>query len=360
MEQKKKTNKKFIIIIAVLVGIGVLYGGYKIIHSFSHETTDDAQVEANMNPVIPRVEGYIKKVYVSDNDMVKQGDTLFVIDDQDYQVKLEQARAGLAAAESQLVVAQASIGSYKANAAASGSQARSARENIETAKTRLWRASNDFERYKNLYENHSITAQQYEQALAAKEEAEQQLKIIQNQQKASNSQHNAAVSQTEISEKQVTVASANVKSAQANLDAALLNVGYTVVTAPIDGQLSAVDIQVGQYVRPGQSLFYLVNTRDKWVVANFKETQLDKMRVGQKVIIEVDAYPGEEFEGEVTAFSPATGARFSLLPPDNATGNFVKTVQRLPVKIDFTGNNDAEKLDRLRSGMNVLVDVHLK
>ncbi|RNL90644.1 HlyD family secretion protein [Sinomicrobium pectinilyticum] len=360
MEQKKKTNKKFVIIISVLVGIGILYGGYKIIHSFSHETTDDAQVEANMNPVIPRVEGYIKKVYVSDNETVKKGDTLFVIEDQDYRVRLEEARAGLAAAESQLAVARASIGSYQANAAASGSQVQSARGNIETAKTKLWRATNDYERYKNLYENHSITAQQYEQAQAAREEAEQQLKILQSQQKASSSQHSAAISQTEISEKQVTVAEANVQSAQANLDAALLNVGYTVVTAPIDGQLSAVDLQPGQFVRPGQSLFYLVNTNKKWVVANFKETQLNEMRIGQKVSIEVDAYPGEDFEGEVTAFSPATGARFSLLPPDNATGNFVKTVQRLPVKIDFTSNNDTEKLSRLRSGMNVLVDVHLK
>ncbi|RAV30628.1 HlyD family secretion protein [Sinomicrobium soli] len=360
MEQKKKTNKKFVIIIAVLVAVGAVYGGYKLIHSFSHETTDDAQIEARMNPVIPRVEGYVKKVYVTDNETVKKGDTLFVIDDQDYKVRLEQARAGLAAAESQLAVAKASIGSYVANAAASGSQVQSARGNIETARTRLWRANKDYERFKNLYENHSITAQQYEQALAARDEAEQQLKILQSRQKATSSQHSAAVSQTEISEKQVIVAEANVESAQANLDAALLNLGYTVVTAPIDGQLSAVDLQQGQFVRPGQSLFYLVNTHDLWVVANFKETQLNKMRAGQKVSIEVDAYPGEEFEAEVTAFSPATGARFSLLPPDNATGNFVKTVQRLPVKIDFAPGNDQEKLARLRSGMNVFVDVHLK
>ncbi|MBC9794773.1 HlyD family secretion protein [Sinomicrobium weinanense] len=359
MEQKKKTNKKFVIIISVLVGIGILYGGYKIIRSFSHETTDDAQVEANMSPVIPHVEGYVEKVFVTDNQVVKKGDTLFIIDDRDYKVKLEEARAGLAAAGSQLVVAKAGIGSSRANAAASGSQARSALENIETAKTRLWRATSDFERYENLYENHSITAQQYEEALAAKQEAEQQLKILQSQQKASNSQHHAAVSQTEISEKKVAVAEADVKSAQARIDAALLNLSYTIVTAPIDGQLSEVNVQEGQFIRPGQSLFYLVNTKEKWVVANFKETQLNKMRSGQKVVIEVDAYPGQDFEGEISAFSPATGAKFSLLPPDNATGNFVKTVQRLPVKIDFTANNDTEKLKRLRSGMNVIVDVHL-
>ncbi len=147
--------------------------------------------------------------------------------------------------------------------------------------------------------------------------------------------------------------------AQAALDAAQLNLDYTVVTAPIDGQLSNVNLEAGQFVQQGQSLFYLVNTQDIWVVANFKETQLESIALGLPAVITVDAYPDEEFHAKVAAFSPATGARFSLLPPDNATGNFVKTVQRLPVKIDFTENNDPEKLQQLRSGMNVQVDVHL-
>ncbi len=360
MEQKKKTNIKFIVIISTLVLIGVVYGGYKIIHSFSHEETDDAQVQANMSPIIPHVGGFIKKVYVTDNQKVKKGDTLFVIDQQDYLVKLEQAEAHLAAAKSGLTVSEVSIGSYKANTETATAQVSSATSNIETAKTRLWRATNDFERYKNLYDNHSITAQQYEQALATKQEAEQQLNMLQSQQKASQSQRNAAKQQTQISEKQVSVAEANVKSAQSQVNAAKLDMDYTIVTAPIDGQLSNVSLQVGQFVQPGQSLFYLINTADRWVVANFKETQLEKMEIGQKVIIKADAYPDEDFEATISAFSPATGARFSLLPPDNATGNFVKTIQRLPVKIDFTKNNDLEKLQKLRSGMNVIVDVHLK
>ncbi len=360
MEQNKKINKKFIIIISVLVILGLVYGGYKYIHSLSHESTDDAQIEANMNSIIPHVGGYINKVYVTDNQKVKKGDTLFTIDQNDYLVKLEQAEAQLAAAESQVNVAQASIGSYRANSDASIAQVSSASGNIESARIKLGRATSDFNRYENLYINHSITAQQYEQALAAKEEAENQLKILQSQQKAAASQSNAANSQTIISEKQVNVSEANVKSAQAMVDAAKLNVSYTIILAPIDGQLSNVALQPGQFVQAGQALLYLVNTESKWVVANFKETQLDKMRIGQKVTIEVDAYPGEEFEGIVTTFSPATGAKFSLLPPDNATGNFVKTIQRLPVKIEFTKNNVPEKLDLLRSGMNVDVDVHLK
>ncbi len=360
MEQKKKTNKKFIIIISILVVVGLVYGGYKYIHSLSHESTDDAQIEANMNSIIPHVGGYIDKVYVTDNQKVKKGDTLFTINTNDYLVKLEQAKAQLAAAESQVNVAEASIGSYRSNAAASTAQVSSAGGNIESARIKLGRATSDFKRYENLYSNHSITAQQYEQALAAKEEAENQLKILQSQQKAATSQSNAANSQTTISEKQVNVAEANVKSAQAMVDAAQLNLDYTVVLAPIDGQLSEVNMQPGQFVQAGQSLFYLINTDNKWVVANFKETQLDKMRVGQKVTIEIDAYPGEDFDGTIATFSPATGSKFSLLPPDNATGNFVKTIQRLPVKIEFTKNNDAEKLARLRSGMNADVDVHLK
>lgn len=360
MEQKKKPNKKFIVIISVLVVIGLAYGSYKFIHSLSHEETDDAQIAANMSPIIPHVGGYIEKVYVTDNEKVEKGDTLFTIDNRDYFVRLQQAKASLAAAKSQLAVAEAGIGSSRANVQTSIAQVSSATGNIETAKIKLRRATNDFERYKNLYANHSITAQQFEQAEAAKQQAEQELQILQQQKNATASQRNAAQSQTEVTEKQVSVAEANVESAKAALEAAQLNLGYTVVTAPIDGQLSEVDIQRGQFVQPGQSLFYLVNTNEKWVVANFKETQLTKMKIGQKVGIEVDAYPDIEFEGQISAFSPATGARFSLLPPDNATGNFVKTVQRLPVKINFTKENNSEELQKLRSGMNVLVDVHLK
>lgn len=360
MEEKKTTNKKFIIIISILVTLGVTYGTYKFIYSLSHENTDDAQIEANMSAIIPHVGGYVTKVFVKDNQFVKEGDTLFIIDERDYLVKLKQAEAGLAAAKSQVGVAQVSIGSYKSNEQTTTANVTSAVGNIESAKIKLERATNDFKRYENLYANHSITTQQYEQALAAKQEAEVHLKVIESQQKASASQRNTAINQTHISEKQVTVAQANVEAAQAIYDAAQLNLDYTIVTAPIDGQLSSINIQIGEFVQPGQSLFYLVNTAEKWVVANFKETQLEKMRVGQKVSIEVDAFPGEKFDAIISNFSPATGARFSLLPPDNATGNFVKTIQRLPVKIDFTEQNDSQKLALLRSGMNVDVDVHIK
>ncbi len=358
--EKKKTNTKFLIILIVLVVLGGVYGTFKYMHGQAHEETDDAQIEKNMNPIIPRVTGYITKVYVKDNDVVKKGDTLFVIDNKDYVVRVEDAKAALAGAQSSYDVAKADIGTASANISVSEANVRSSKGSIEAAKVRLWRATNDFQRFENLYKNHSITKQQYEQAQATKQEAEADLNVLQQQQAASNYQKNVSVSRSNVSGKQTDVASANIKRAQAALDAANLNLGYTVVTAQVDGQVSAVEIQPGQLVQPGQSLFYIISSEDAWVVANFKETQLNKMKAGQKVTIKADAFPDTEFEGEITSFSPATGARFSLLPPDNATGNFVKTIQRLPVKISLTKNNDKEKLKLLRPGMNVEVDVHVK
>jgi membrane fusion protein (multidrug efflux system) len=358
--EKKKTNKKFILIFAVLIIVGGTYGIYKYVHSLAHEGTDDAQIEKNMNPIIPRVSGYITKVYVKDNDFVKQGDTLFTIDNKDYVVKLEDAKAALVAAEGSYEVSKADVGSATANIAVSNSNVLSAGGNIETAKIRLGRAAADYDRYNNLYKNHSITKQQYEQALAAKQEAESQLRILQQQEKASAYQKSVVIANSNVTSKQTQVAAANINRAKAALEAASLNVGYTVVTASADGQVSKIAIQPGQYVQPGQSLFYIINNKEAWVIANFKETQLNKMVVGQKVSIKVDAYPDTEFEGTVASFSPATGSRFSLLPPDNATGNFVKTIQRLPVKISLDVNNDVEKVKLLRPGMNADVDVHLK
>ncbi len=360
MEDKKKTNKKFLAIFGALILIGGSYGIYKYMHSLAHEETDDAQIEKNMNPIIPRVSGYITKVYVKDNDFVKKGDTLFTIDNRDYVVRLEEAKAMLAAAQGNLDVSKADVGSAQANVSVSEANVQSAGGNIETARIRLTRAQNDFERYSNLYKNHSITKQQFEQAEAAKLEAESQLRILQQQQRASAYQKTVTQARTNVSDKQTKVASANVKSAQAKLDAAQLGLEYTVVTASIDGQVSKIAIQPGQFIQPGQSLFYIISNQEVWVVANFKETQLDKMVVGQKATIHVDAYPDTDFEGTVTSFSPATGSRFSLLPPDNATGNFVKTIQRLPVKISLTAKNDADKIKLLRPGMNVDVDVHVK
>ena len=358
--EKKKTNKKFIIIFAILILVGGTYGVIKYMHSLAHETTDDAQVEKNMNPIIPRVGGYITKVYVQDNQEVKKGDTLFTIDNKDYIVKLEDAKAALVAAEATYAASKADIGSSQANVSVSDANFKSTSGTIESAKIRLNLAKNDFERYSNLYKNRSITKQQFEQAEAKKLDAESQLQVLKEQQKASQYQKSFVAAKSNVSSKQTEVAEANINRAKAALDAAELNMTYTAVTASIDGQVSKINAQPGQFVQPGQSLFYIINNNEVWVIANFKETQLSKMVIGQKVTLKVDAYPDTEFEGIVSSFSPATGSRFSILPPDNATGNFVKTIQRLPVKITIDKNNDAEKVKNLRPGMNVDVDVHVK
>lgn len=358
--EKKKTNTKFIIILTALIVLGGTYGAYKYIHSLSHEQTDDAQIEKKMNPIIPRVSGYVDKVYIKDNDYVKKGDTLFTIDKRDYTLKIEEANAAMIGAEGSFEVSKADIGGALASIAVSDANAKSASGNIESAKIKLGRVTSDYNRYNNLYKTHTITKQQYEQALAAKQEAENQVRILQQQERASNFQKSVIEAKSKVSNKQTEVAAANIKRAKAMLDAAKLNLTYTVVTAAIDGQVSKIDIQPGQLVQAGQSLFYIINNTEAWVVANFKETQLNKMVIGQKVTIKVDAYPDYDFEGTITSFSPATGSRFSLLPPDNATGNFVKTIQRLPVKISLNTSNDTEKIKLLRPGMNVDVDVHLK
>lgn len=357
---KEKNKYKIYYYPSALVVLGGTYGTYKYIHSQSHEETDDAQIEKNMNPIIPRVSGYVDKVYIKDNDYVKKGDTLFTIDKRDYLLKIEEANAAMVGAEGNFEVSKADIGSALASISVSDANVQSAGGNIESAKIRLGRITSDYNRYSNLYKNHSITKQQYEQALAAKLEAESQVRVLQQQQRATTFQKSVIIAKSKASDKQTEVAAANIKRAKALLDAAKLNLTYTVITAAIDGQVSKIDIQPGQLVQPGQSLFYIINNKEAWVIANFKETQLNKMVVGQKVTVKVDAYPNYVFEGSVTSSSPATGSQFSLLPPDNATGNFIKTIQRLPVKISLSATNDPEKIKLLRPGMNVDVDVHLK
>lgn len=354
----KKKNKIFPIILAILVIGGGAFGISKYIHAMHHEETDDAQVDANISPVIPRVPGYVMEVRVKDNQEVKKGDTLMILDNRDLMIRLEQAEAALAAAQSSRGVASATTDASRANIASSQANVATVDAQIEAAKVNVWRASQDYDRYNNLIKDHSITQQQYEQALAAKQTAERQLRVLQEQKAAAGRQTTAVTSQSNATAQQVSVADATIKQREAEVENAKLNLSYSVITAPTDGRVSKVNIQPGQLVNVGQSLFSIVNDKTTWVTANFKETQLDKMKEGQKVIVHVDAFPGHDFEGRIASFSPATGARFALLPPDNASGNFVKVVQRVPVKIEFTNKNDKE-VAALRPGMNVKADVFL-
>ena len=315
-------------------------------------------MEANISPVIPRISGYIREVRVQDNQKVKKGDTLLILDDRDLKIKLEQAEAAIATAESNLNAAKASTSAANANIASAQANIATVDAQIETAKINVWRSTQDYDRYANLIKDHSITQQQFEQALAAKQTAEKQLQVLVEQKNQAASQTSAVASQSRATSEQVPVAGAMIKQKQVDLDDAKLNLSYTVITAPEDGLVSKVNVQEGQYINAGQSLFSVVVDQDLWVVANFKETQFDKMKIGQKVIVHADAFPGHEFEAQVSSFSPATGARFALLPPDNSSGNFVKVVQRLPIKIEFRQPVDT-LVRQLKAGMNVTVDVHL-
>ncbi|MGN7820783.1 HlyD family secretion protein [Chitinophaga sp. 22536] len=354
----KKRSKGFVIVLAALVLGGGAFGISKYIHSLHHEETDNAQIDANVSPVIPRVSGFVKEVRVKDNQHVKKGDTLVVLDDRDLAIRVQQAENALATAKANLGAAEATTSAAETGISTAQANVGTIDAQIEAAKVNIWRANQDYERYANLIKDHSITQQQYEQALAAKQTAERQLDVLVRQKAAAVRQTSVVSSQSSATGKQINLANAAIKQRETDVDDAKLNQSYTVITAPEDGVLSKIFVQPGQYITAGQSLFSVVMDTAPWVVANFKETQLEKMKLGQKVTVHIDAFPGTPLEAKLTSFSPATGAKFALLPPDNASGNFVKVVQRLPVKIEFDDPNN-ELIKKLRPGMNVLVDVHL-
>lgn len=354
----KKRSKSFLIVLLVILVAGGWFGITKYLHAQHHEETDDAQVEANINPVIPKIAGYVTEVRVKDNQKVKKGDTLLVLDDRDLRIKLEQAEAAVATAESNLTSAKASTNAARAGIATYQASVRAADAQIEAAKVNVRRATQDYDRYANLIKDHSITLQQFEQVQAAKETAEKQLQVLEEQKTQAFRQTGAVTSQSTATSTQVGVVNSTIRQRQVDVEDAKLNLSYTVVVAPADGVISKVNVQAGQYLQAGQATFSVVQDNDTWVVANFKETQFDDLKIGQKVIIEVDALPGHKFEAVLSSFSPATGSRFALLPPDNASGNFVKVVQRLPVRIEFTNKQDS-LVKQLKAGMNVSVDVHL-
>ncbi|HTD39853.1 MAG TPA: HlyD family secretion protein, partial [Mucilaginibacter sp.] len=265
-------------------------------------------------------------------------------DDRDYKVRLEQALAAQKGASAGVGVGQSQI-------IATAASSSSARAQAESAAARLDKANKDYARYANLVKDGSITQQQFDQAQSDRDVAAATYRAAQDQYKA-------ALEQVGTTRNQLTVTNVGVTQRQADVDYAKLQLSYTTVTAPSAGITSKKNIQLGQLVQAGQTLFNIVNDNSLYITANFKETQLTNMKNGQKADIEVDAFPDLKLHGEVFNFSPATGAKFSLLPPDNATGNFVKVVQRVPVKIKI--NADKETMAKLRPGMSVNVSVIYK
>jgi len=356
--EPKRKSKVFLVILIAMIILGGWFGISKYTWSLHHEETDDAQVEADISPVIPRISGYVNEVRVKDNDPVHKGDTLLILDGRDYKLNLDRAEAALVTAKSNVDAARANTNAARSGIESSKAGVSTVDAQIAAAQIAVTRATQDYNRYANLIQDHSVTQQQYEQALAAKETAEKQLQILQQQKKQASTQTNVVSSQSNASAEQIGVAESMVKQRVVEVEDAKLNLSYTAITAADDGKVSKVNVQEGQFLQAGQPVFSIVHNTSVWVVANFKETQYKKMKVGQEVIVHADAFPKHDFEATLSSFSPATGAEFALLPPDNASGNFVKVVQRLPVKIEFVNKGDT-LLNRLKAGMNVSVDVHL-
>jgi membrane fusion protein (multidrug efflux system) len=340
----KKKNKVLPIVLAVLVVLGAIFGVNEYIYSTKHIDTDDAQIDGDISPVVARVGGYVKDINFEENTKVAQDQVLVILDDSDYKIKLEQAQAGRVGANANVGVSQSQIAATAANTS-------TAKANIEAARVKLSLAQKDFERYANLIKDGAITQQAYDQAKAQKETAQAAYT-------AAVDQYNAAVKQVGTTQSQLGVSSSGVTQHQSDVDFAKLQLSYTQIKAPTTGIVSKKNVQKGQLIQPGQSLFAIVNENSLFVTANFKETQLEKLHTGLPVEITVDAYPDQKIVGEVYNFSPITGAKGSLLPPDNATGNFVKVVQRVPVKIKIK-SSDKALLDKLRPGMSVKVSVSI-
>jgi len=326
-------------IIAVVL---MVWGIITLVDLYKNEDTNDAQVEEYINPVTSRVTGFIRKIKYEENQEVKKGDTLLVIDNSEYQLQQDEGEAALLNARAQIGVLESNVLTTSKVSVASASQ-------IAAAKAKLLRQQQDYERYSNLFKVESATRQQLENSKAA-------LDVATSEYQSAMENYQAALSKVNDIKSQKGVYLAEIKRREALLNRSKLDVGYTVIRAPYDGKMGRRTIQEGQLIQAGQTLAFIVDKEaGKWVIANFKETQIGHMHINGEAEITADAFPGKKFKGTIVSLSPATGARFSLLPPDNSTGNFVKIVQRIPVKIKLT--ESAAVIDMLRAGMNANVSI---
>ena len=377
----------FIVLVILAIG-GIWLWGYLS----SYESTDDAQIDGHIYPISPRVSGRVMSVNVEANQMVKAGQVLVQLDPTDYKVALEKAKAEAAqaqadarAAGTQVPITAVTVSSQTAGAGATVAEARAgvataeqqhaaALARVREAQANYEKAQRDVERFRPLVAKEEISQQQFDQAVAAaaalaatvdsaratadaaaRQVTQARERVAQAQ--AQEAATKAAPQQIESQRARASSAQANAQAELSNVREAELNVQYTTITAPVDGVVGRRSVEVGQTVQTGQELMSVVPLNDLWVTANYKETQLKNMRVGQRVTVHVDALD-RDYKAHIDSFPGATGARFSVLPPENATGNFVKVVQRLPVRIFFDSGEDTEHL--LRPGMSVETKVWIK
>jgi membrane fusion protein (multidrug efflux system) len=388
--RKLRFKSRLMLIVAAI--IAVIAATAFTLHSLHYVDTDDAAIDGNIMPISARIAGHIAEVKVVDGQQVKVGDVLAIIDPRDYQVALDQANAQLQdsraqASGSQVNVPLVMIGTHQAldsaEAGASDSKAGilAAKHNltgatavVEQAKANAMKTDADLQRYADLLKHGNISQQQYDQALAAAKSNRAAVEYAQsselaagqtlNQAREKLKQAEAVLKTAQTAPQQVTLQVTKEQSAQAQValrsaqaQQAELNLSYTVIRAPADGVVGQKRVQVGQNVAVGEQLLSIVPLRDVWVTANFKETQLRHMHSGQPVEIHVDTFGGQSYRGHVSYIGAASGEKFSLLPPENATGNFVKVVQRIPVRIDLEPGENSDR--RLRPGMSVVPEVRI-
>ena len=378
----------FFVVLAVIAIAGTLYW----LHVSQFETTDDAEVDAHLNQISSRVEGTVIRVYVDDNQLVKAGDPLVDLDPRDYQVALDEAEAQLAQARSMVFAQQpnvpitqvqnvTNISGGEADLANAQAALATAEKDVETARAKLAeaqanneKAQSDLERFKTLIAKEEVSKQEFDAAVstakaqaaavaAAQGTVESDLQIV-NQKRAQVAQSQSRLAQYErnapaqlaVRRAAVNSEEAAAKTEEVQVEKARLNLGYTKVSAPVGGVVMKRSAEVGAHVAAGQQLLTIAQIDDVWVTADFKETQLRNLRPGQKATLHIDALK-QDFQGYVEDIGGATGAITSVLPPENATGNYVKVVQRIPVRIRF--NKDQKGLDRLRPGMSVEPEVRI-
>lgn len=304
----------------------------------NYEITNDAVVDQYITPVNIRVSGYISEVRFTEHQHVKAGDTLLILDDREYRIKLKDAEAALLDARASKDILSSGIRTSEVNVSVQDA-------NIAETKARLWQLEQDYRRYANLLAEESVSQQQYEEVKANYEAMQARYDALLRQKSAAQSQY------SETSKKSGSV-EAMILRKEADLEMAQLNLSYTVVTAPFDGYMGRRTLETGQLVQAGQTLSNLVRGDDKWITANYKETQISNIYIGQEVRIKVDAIDNRVFHGKVTAISEATGSKYSLVPTDNSAGNFIKVQQRIPVRIDLT-DASPDDMNKLRAGMMV-------
>lgn len=360
-EQKKKKSNiaKLINLVVLVMVLGGLFWVVKSYFNFGNDKyTNAAQVESFINPINTRVSAYIKEIRFVEHQPVKKGDTLMILDNREILTQVGQAEAAYMAALASKNVTSQTVNTASNNVSTVGANVQASKAGIEAAKARLWNAEQNFKRYQNLLKDEAVTRQQFDQIKTEYESQKAQLEVqIAQLQSVVNTKRSSELTVNEVKSR-VGLNDAEIKRVESALEMAKLNLSYTVITAPHDGIMGRRSVNVGQLLNPSQQVATIVDINNVWITANYRENQMENVKIGGLAKVTVDALGGKEFEGKITAISGATGARYSAVPVDNSTGNFVKVQQRIPVRIEFTDKNKIEDLKQLRAGMNVQVTIN--